>query len=356
MNFFKIMNQKLDEGWKVTDISCTLCKGTVMVNPSLTEYFCVRCNKPVSMVQEVDESDEEDVETENQNTKKGSNQNSSSKEDSAEKIVQSNNELEKYSDYSALQNEVLSRMNRPDPSKKLGEKLLEGWIMMKEGCPDCESVPLMKSKKGEILCVACDKFFKNPNQKGSAPKTTGSKPQETPTKQKIESHPTETQSSQLHHKQQYASQFEQKPQPPSSQKTYHEQSLNTTSSYQNTSSMGQRINQDASLMSHQNQPLASSLSTNSSNINRSSEQSNSMQYNKVQREDLQFDPNFFEMNIQNYKSLMGLINKAANDLTRKIESNPVDQGMIGNIVKLIDAQTQIDRSQMELIKTIMNNS
>lgn len=39
-------------------------------------------------------------------------------------------------------------------SKKMGEYLLQGWAMLQDACSDC-LFPLMKSRKGEIICVGC---------------------------------------------------------------------------------------------------------------------------------------------------------------------------------------------------------
>ena len=44
--------------------------------------------------------------------------------------------------------------------KLLGEKLMQGWMMLDECCLFCGDVPLMKSRKDELLCVGC-----NSNQK-----------------------------------------------------------------------------------------------------------------------------------------------------------------------------------------------
>lgn len=79
---------------------------------------------------------DEDERKENISTKsKVQNVQSQIKQEPSEKSGQKEKEVEKFNDYSELRNEVISRMNKPDPSKKLGEKLLEGWIMLGESCP-----------------------------------------------------------------------------------------------------------------------------------------------------------------------------------------------------------------------------
>jgi uncharacterized Zn finger protein (UPF0148 family) len=47
-----------------------------------------------------------------------------------------------------------------DVSGLIGQKLLQGWAMMQECCTSCVSVPLMKSKSNELVCVACNKSSK----------------------------------------------------------------------------------------------------------------------------------------------------------------------------------------------------
>lgn len=42
-----------------------------------------------------------------------------------------------------------------DHSQVLGQYLLKGWCMLQETCPDNPSVPLMRSRAGVTICVAC---------------------------------------------------------------------------------------------------------------------------------------------------------------------------------------------------------
>ncbi|PFH35867.1 Sjogren's syndrome/scleroderma autoantigen 1 (Autoantigen p27) protein [Besnoitia besnoiti] len=43
-------------------------------------------------------------------------------------------------------------------SEGLAEKLLLGWTMLGDTCPQCVSVPLMRDKQHQLFCVACEAF------------------------------------------------------------------------------------------------------------------------------------------------------------------------------------------------------
>ena len=43
MNIFAEINKKLDEGFKMTDASCSKCKNSVLASPNLEEFYCVGC-------------------------------------------------------------------------------------------------------------------------------------------------------------------------------------------------------------------------------------------------------------------------------------------------------------------------
>lgn len=52
--------------------------------------------------------------------------------------------------------------SKKDPSEALGEKLLQGWTMLGEACPneECQGVPLMRERKSKrMLCVSCNTFY-----------------------------------------------------------------------------------------------------------------------------------------------------------------------------------------------------
>ena len=147
--YFVKMNQRLDEGWKLTDTNCPFCSASVMISPSLKDFFCCKCNKSVEI-----EIEEEEVEN------KSSVLNNLKQEDKINKQEETFNEI----DYKNLkkQQEIISNKTNQS-SKKMSDKLLKGWTMLEDCCPDC-FVPLMK-KKNEIMCVGCDCSFPKENNK-----------------------------------------------------------------------------------------------------------------------------------------------------------------------------------------------
>ncbi len=57
----------------------------------------------------------------------------------------------------------LQRREQSDRSSKLiGEKMLQGWKMLGEYCPNttCHGIPLVANRNEEKFCVICDKFVK----------------------------------------------------------------------------------------------------------------------------------------------------------------------------------------------------
>lgn len=56
-----------------------------------------------------------------------------------------------------------------DCSGKMGVLLLQGWAMLDKSCEDC-NVPLMAPRsKDKEICCACNKDYKNLNEKKAAP-------------------------------------------------------------------------------------------------------------------------------------------------------------------------------------------
>lgn len=53
MDFFEKLNKKLDEGYKLTDYACPLCKKSVVLNPSDKTLFCIGCNLPIKFEGEI---------------------------------------------------------------------------------------------------------------------------------------------------------------------------------------------------------------------------------------------------------------------------------------------------------------
>lgn len=45
MNFFTALNVKLEEGWKLTDSNCPVCRASIIYNPLDKSLFCIKCNQ-----------------------------------------------------------------------------------------------------------------------------------------------------------------------------------------------------------------------------------------------------------------------------------------------------------------------
>lgn len=131
---FAKMNKKLEEGWKLTDADCPICKTTIVGNPTTKEMYCVSCEMPVKITKE---EEEEDTEVE---------------------VVGNHDKPD--NEYEDFDNMVIQRQNDPerkkanDLSKKTGELLLQGWTMLGDTCFDC-LFPLMRSRQGQTICVGC---------------------------------------------------------------------------------------------------------------------------------------------------------------------------------------------------------
>eukprot|EP00656_Telonema_subtile_P030560 TRINITY_DN3353_c0_g1_i4.p1 TRINITY_DN3353_c0_g1~~TRINITY_DN3353_c0_g1_i4.p1 ORF type:complete len:301 (-),score=62.45 TRINITY_DN3353_c0_g1_i4:80-982(-) len=58
---------------------------------------------------------------------------------------------------------IRDRPGSPGGNKNVNElskKLLEGWVLISDSCPNAAcSVPLVKSKSGEIYCIGCEKLY-----------------------------------------------------------------------------------------------------------------------------------------------------------------------------------------------------
>ncbi|KAF9949746.1 hypothetical protein BGZ72_008508 [Mortierella alpina] len=74
-------------------------------------------------------------------------------EDAAEEMVH------RPSDQESKQNEVRREQNER-ASRLMGEKMLQGWTMLQEPCPNagCYGVPLMRSREKKEFCVVCETY------------------------------------------------------------------------------------------------------------------------------------------------------------------------------------------------------
>jgi uncharacterized Zn finger protein (UPF0148 family) len=134
ISVFQKISQKLDEGWKLTNVSCPICKTCIVGYPKTKEFYCVKCDMPAKIG---GEDDDYEVEVE---------------------VI--GNEPKKITEIEEFDNMVISRNNDPkrkradELSKKMGDLLLQGWTMLEDTCYDC-LFPYMRSRKGEVICVGC---------------------------------------------------------------------------------------------------------------------------------------------------------------------------------------------------------
>ena len=139
MDFFTKLNEKLDLGWKLADCECPHCKKQALFNPETDTFHCVKCDRPLPEFQR----------------------------SSPMPPVKCVPEEKKFEEIEEKVN-FGKNTRKNDSSSKLAQKLLEGWSMLEECCPDC-FVPLMKPRKGPALCVSCgfewDKDHKNTKPK-----------------------------------------------------------------------------------------------------------------------------------------------------------------------------------------------
>lgn len=49
MDYFKNMNAKLSEGFKMTDYQCPKCSSNALVDDTLTNFYCCKCGKEIYM-------------------------------------------------------------------------------------------------------------------------------------------------------------------------------------------------------------------------------------------------------------------------------------------------------------------
>merc|ERR1711953_844678 len=64
MSYFTKINKLLDEGWTMSNINCEECKGSIMYNASLKAAKCAKCDKPMDVVVQSEETDNDPVDDE----------------------------------------------------------------------------------------------------------------------------------------------------------------------------------------------------------------------------------------------------------------------------------------------------
>lgn len=134
LSIFKKISQKLDEGWKLTNVNCPICNTSIIGQLNPKQFYCVKCEMPVK----IEEDEDEDVEV--IGSRNGSNEGKQEVNDFDNMLYAKENEAK--------------RKKADELSKKMGEKLLQGWAMLEDSCFDC-MFPLMRSRKGETVCVGC---------------------------------------------------------------------------------------------------------------------------------------------------------------------------------------------------------
>ncbi|KAL4430258.1 hypothetical protein ABPG74_014817 [Tetrahymena malaccensis] len=146
MNFFTLLNKKLDEGWKLTDSNCPICKSSIVYNPKDKSLFCIKCDKPCKIEADIIDNQEEESnsrkESSNENNKKQQNLNDDSDSD-----------FDEY-EFKWNMNKNAPPSRTDEISKLLSQKLLQGYAMLQECCAVCLA-PIMRSKTGEYTCVGC---------------------------------------------------------------------------------------------------------------------------------------------------------------------------------------------------------
>jgi len=57
---------------------------------------------------------------------------------------------------SASSSSSSTKASDDEVSQRMGELLLSGWAMLAQDCPQCEGVPLMRNRQGQMKCVSCN--------------------------------------------------------------------------------------------------------------------------------------------------------------------------------------------------------
>lgn len=47
MDYFRKMNKMLSEGYKMTDYECPKCKSNAIIDESLTNFYCCKCEEEI---------------------------------------------------------------------------------------------------------------------------------------------------------------------------------------------------------------------------------------------------------------------------------------------------------------------
>merc|ERR1711935_341957 len=130
MSYFTKLNQKLDEGWVMSNMNCDECKGSMLYHLDLKTAMCSKCDKIMDVVVETPKPDATQITPD-----------------------------------SEMMTEKKAPVNNYDEgSKKIGEYLLQGWCMKETSCAVC-LFPHMESRQNELVCVNCGPVTKPGSKK-----------------------------------------------------------------------------------------------------------------------------------------------------------------------------------------------
>ena len=142
MEYFSKLNKKLDDGFKLTDVSCPTCKKTALFNPLDSTFQCISCETTLDF--EVQSSSL---------TLPATSPPLPTLPATSPPLPTSSSSPPPLLSNPPPSSSSISRSN--ELSSKLAQKLLKGYTMLEECCPDC-LVPLMRLKKEPAVCVGCD--------------------------------------------------------------------------------------------------------------------------------------------------------------------------------------------------------
>jgi uncharacterized Zn finger protein (UPF0148 family) len=139
------------KGWKLLSVCCPLCHAPLLSKDN--EMRCPGCDLPVRK-----ESGEQSSTANHHNNVSHADPLNSSESEVVDDIV----DVPK--SYEELRREYDERKKQSnDVSGKLGEKMLQGWVLLADSCPDmnvCGGVPLMKDPStGSMVCLSCGKEY-----------------------------------------------------------------------------------------------------------------------------------------------------------------------------------------------------
>ncbi|KAI8893918.1 hypothetical protein BC833DRAFT_606836 [Globomyces pollinis-pini] len=143
------MGNYLLKGWVLTDLPCDRCNIPTMRTKSKSKVgFCCLCDDEISPIPLTSLTISNNV----------------SNDVELQEIETLNSE---FNNQTLVDNETFD-FDSPEMMEKreendrvtalLGKKLLQGWTMLQDNCPTC-SIPLMRTKTKDILCVGCEKKY-----------------------------------------------------------------------------------------------------------------------------------------------------------------------------------------------------